>query len=503
MTRKLYRFHGGIHLEPRKELSNTRPITSAVVPKRLHIPLQQHVGEPAEPIVKPGDYVLKGQMVAKASAYVSVPVHASSSGTVVEIADHPVPHASGLAAPTLVIETDGKDQWIERKPVTDYRALDLSELRNRIRNAGIVGLGGAAFPSFIKLNPGPKKKLDTLVLNGAECEPYITCDDLLMRERPDQVIAGARVLMHAVQADRCLIGIEDNKPEAIAALTEAAAGDPDIEVVAVPTVYPTGGEKQLIWVLTGREVPSHGLPLDVGVVCLNVGTATAVHRAVNLGEPLISRIVTFSGTGIAQPRNLEVLIGTPVNELVEQCGGYKGEVARLIMGGPMMGFTLSSDHIPLVKAINAVLALAPAEVPASGPSMPCVRCMSCVEVCPTNLLPQQLYWNAHSKNFEATQDYNLFDCIECGCCAYVCPSHLPLVQYYRFAKTEIWAKERERKKADRARERAEFRKARHEREEQERAARLAAKKAAAKPAAGKAPAAAHESVSSDTSTTTG
>lgn len=487
MTRKLSGFHGGLHLPAHKTESTALPVARAPLPRRLYLPLQQHIGAPAEPVVKVGDTVLKGQVIAQAAGYVSVPVHAPSSGTVVALAELPIPHPSGLLAPTIVIETDGRETWVERQPITDYTRLHLSELRNRIRAAGIVGLGGAAFPSFIKLNPGPDRSVDTLILNGAECEPYITCDDMLMRERPEEIIAGAYIMLHAVQARRGLIGVEDNKPAAIAALRAAAGASTRIEIVPVATIYPTGGEKQLIQVLTGREVPSHRLPADMGVVCHNVATAAAVHRAVHLGEPLISRFVTVTGAGVAQPRNLEVLIGTPLRELIDVCGGYRGAVARLVIGGPLMGFAVNTDAAPVIKAANCILVATTADSPPAPPAMPCIRCGRCIEACPASLLPQDLYRHARARRFDRAQDYNLFDCIECGCCAYVCPSHIPLVQYYRFAKTEIWARERERQKADLARTRAEHRRERLEREKQERAARHAAKKDALRhgaPAAG-------------------
>jgi electron transport complex protein RnfC len=479
MSRRLYHFHGGLRLADRKQASTCAPITRPPLPRRLWLPLHQHIGEAAEPLVKAGERVAKGQMIARASAFVSAPLHAPSSGTVVEITEHAVPHVSGLKARTLVIETDGEDRWTPLEPIEDYTQIDLNQLRNRIRSAGIVGLGGAAFPTSIKVNPGPNRNIDTVILNGAECEPYISCDDMLMRERPEEIIAGAHILMHISGARQCLIAIEDNKPQAIASMQSAIADHDYMEVVEIPTVYPSGGEKQLIQILTGREVPSHRLPADVGVVCNNVGTAAAVHRAINLGEPLISRVITVTGGGVERPRNLEVLIGTPMNELLEFCG-LSDDDFHLIMGGPMMGFTVLDHSVPVIKASNCLLAATELDMPATPPPMPCIRCARCAEACPASLLPQQLYWHCRSQAFDKAQDYNLFDCIECGCCAYVCPSHIPLVQYYRYAKTAIWAKEREKAKADQARERMEFRKFRLEREQQERAARHAEKKAALK-----------------------
>ncbi len=482
MSRKLWHFPGGLHLPDHKALSTGQPSSQAAIPKHLVIPLQQHIGSPAKPQVAVGDTVLKGQMLAKPEGYVSAPIHASSSGTVIAIEEHPVPHPSGLAAPCIIIETDGDDRWVELTPHPDYRQLDPSELRNIIRDAGIVGLGGAGFPAFIKLNPGSRMAVDTLILNGAECEPYITCDDMLMRERANEVIAGARIMRHALQAKQCLIGIEDNKPEALTAIRDALErlGEKTIEAVQVPTRYPTGGEKQLIKVLTGKEVPSQGLPIDIGIVCHNVATAASVYRAVERGEPLLSRLVTITGHGAAQPQNLEVLVGTPMAALLEQAGGTRSESYKLVMGGPMMGFELQSTQLPVIKTTNCLLLATAEDAPERGPVRACIRCGECAKVCPALLLPQQIYWYARAKDFDKAQDYDLFDCIECGCCAYVCPSNLPLVQYYRFAKTEIWAQEREKKAADRARERHEFRIFRQEREKQERAARHKAKAKAVK-----------------------
>ena len=476
----LHRFHGGLHLPGNKEVSLQRPLARVPLPARLFLPLQQHIGTPAEPCVEPGEAVLKGQVLAYAEGYVSVPVHAPTSGTIVEVSEEPVPHPSGLAARCVVLEPDGEDSWLQRPRPGEYRSLNPSALRNRIREAGIVGLGGAGFPSFIKLNPGRRRKVELLVLNGAECEPYITCDDMLMRARPEEIIQGAEIMRHALGAEQCVIGLEDNKPEAAGALREALQQSPDarVQVIAVPARYPAGGEKQLIQVLTGREVPSHGLPLDIGIVCHNVATAAAVFRALVRAEPLIDRIVTVTGAGVKEPRNVEVAIGTPLRDVIEFCGGYSDDVKRLIVGGPMMGFTLDSDQVPVTKTTNCILVAGHAEAPDPLPALPCIRCGACVDVCPANLLPQQLYWYSRARDFEKTQDYHLFDCIECGCCAQVCPSHIPLVQYFRFAKTEIWSQEREKRKADHARQRHEFHLQRLEQEKREREERMRSKKEA-------------------------
>ncbi|MHB1332902.1 MAG: electron transport complex subunit RsxC [Sulfuriferula sp.] len=477
MTRQLYEFNGGVHPEEHKHASTSRPIGIAPLPKILIVPLRQHIGQAAKPVVAVGEQVLKGQMIGQADGYVSVAVHAPTSGTVTDIAHHVVAHPSGLTDLCVTITPDGADRWIEHSAL-DYRNMDPSHLRNLLRELGIAGLGGAVFPSFIKLNPGATQKVPTLILNGGECEPWITCDDMLMRERAADILAGAAVMRHMLHSDAVLVGIEDNKPEAIAAMQAAASQcDFAVEVVAVPTLYPGGGAKQLIKTLTGKEVPSGGRSTDIGVATFNIGTAYSLQRAVNHGEPLISRIVTITGN-VHRPQNFEVLVGTPLTELVRLTGATRDDTSGYVMGGPMMGFDLTSTEVPMVKATNCVLVKSPTLFPPAPPAMPCIRCGRCAQACPADLQPQELYWFARAKNFGKTQEYNLFDCIECGCCSYVCPSHIPLVQYYRYAKSEIWAKEKDKKAADLARDRHEFRQLRIEREQQERAAKLALKASA-------------------------
>ena len=476
----VHNFPGGLHLDDHKAESNGVPIRDLGLPARLMLPLQQHIGQAAEPVVAVGDRVLKGQVIARAVDYVSAPIHAPTSGTVVEVAELPIPHPSGLSDTCIVVEPDGEDRWDDLPPpIANYRETDPADLRERVRWAGIVGLGGAVFPTAVKLNVTGHRAIDTLIINAAECEPYITCDDRLMRERADDIVEGVGIIRHIIDARRCLIGIEDNKPEAIEALRAViTAAGADVEVVVVPSIYPSGGEKQLIKLLTDIEVPAHGLPASVGVVCQNVATAAAVTAAVLHGRPLIDRVVTVTGQGVETPGNFRVPLGTPVSFVIEQAGGYQADCAQLILGGPMMGFNLHTDQVPVTKATNCLLAAAANEMPAPEPERPCIRCGECARICPAQLLPQQLYWYARAHDFDKIQDFHLFDCIECGCCAYVCPAHIPLVHYYRYAKTEIWAQERERDKSDLARHRHEARQARLDRLERERKARLRKKKEA-------------------------
>ena len=475
-AQRLWRFHGGIHLPDEKALANASAIASLPLAERLWVPLQQHIGAPGRPLIAVGDLVRKGQMIAEPTGLISAPVHAPTSGRVLALEPHPVPHPSGLSAPCALIEPDGLETWAELPPpLADYPQLDPALIRERIRWAGVVGLGGASFPTSVKLTPGSERAIHTLIINGAECEPYITCDDRLMRERALRILDGVRILHHLLAVRSVLIGIEDNKPEAITAMQQALAAT-DLasytDIIAIPTLYPSGGEKQLIRILTGKEVPSSGIPAHIGIVCQNVGTAAAVADAVLEGRPLITRIVTITGRAITTPRNLEVPIGTPIEHLIAHCGGYREPSRKLICGGPMMGFELRDSATPITKATNCVLALSAAEAPDPEPALACIRCGRCAEVCPAKLLPQQLYWHARAKDLDRVQDYNVFDCIECGCCAQVCPSHIPLVQYYRYAKTEIWAREQEKRKSEQARSRHAAKQARLERQEQEKQARL-------------------------------
>jgi len=488
---ELHHFHGGLVLEGRKDLSNQTPIQNIRLPKTLVLPLQQSIGEMNTPLVSVGERVLKGQMLANSEATFSVPVHASAAGTVVAIEERPVAHPSGLQAPCVVIEVDAENpaQSIDLETI---ELTDPDRILEFLRDAGISGLGGAAFPTAVKLSAGRDSAVQTLIINGAECEPYISCDDRLMRERAELVMAGIRDVQKILAAKQILIGIEDNKTEAIEAMRQALqqAELPEARIVVVPSIYPTGGEKQLIEVLTGHQVPSHGLAFAIGIVCMNVGTCAAVAEALDNHHPLTDRIVTVSGHGIEKPGNYRVPIGTPIAHLLQQAGGVKNTPHRLVMGGPMMGFTLSSAEIPVVKACNSVLVATADDFSLQTPPQhdPCIRCGACVEVCPARLLPQQLYWYARADNVERLREHALFDCIECGCCATVCPSQIPLVQYYRAVKSEIRGAELARFKSDRARQRHEFRQERQEAQKRADEERRRQKKAAlaAKQAADKA-----------------
>ena len=473
MSRELFRFKGGVHPPEHKSDSSSQPIHSAPLPRKLVIPLRQHIGQAAKPVVNVGDRVLKGQMIGAADGYISAAVHASSSGVVTAIDLQPVPHISGLPDLCITVETDGRDEWIDHAPL-DYQAMAPAELRMQLRDMGLTGLGGAVFPSAVKLDPGTAHHCPTLILNGGECEPWITCDDVLMRHHADEILQGVAVMRHLLGSTEILVGIEDNKPEAIAAMQAAAQKmDFAVEVVAVPTLYPGGGAKQMIETLTGKQVPSGKLSTDIGIQVFNVGTAHALARAVHHGEPLISRLVTVTGH-VLRRQNFVVLIGTPMHTLITLAGERDGTTG-VLMGGPMMGVPMLNLEVPVVKATNCILVQSNELFPPLPAALPCIRCTRCADACPAELQPQELFRFAKAGDFGRAQEYHLFDCIECGCCSYVCPSHIPLVDFYRYAKSEIWAREKDKLAADQARERHEFRLFRQEREKKEKAEKLAAK----------------------------
>lgn len=474
----VHKFNGGVHPTGHKEASTKRPIAKLAIPEKLVLPLRQHVGYIPKIIVHVGDHVLKGQMLAEAEGSVSAAIHAPTSGTVTAISEEIIPHPSGLPDMCITLTPDGKDTWTTLQPV-DWRNTAKKELVARLRLSGIVGLGGATFPTHIKVRADGKSHVHTLVINAAECEPYITCDDMLMRERADEIVKGIEIVQHLLGAENCVIGIEDNKPEATRAMSTACKALANVSVKVVPTLYPSGDARRLIHLLLGTEIPHDKRSTDVGVQVFNVATVLAIYRYFAFGEPAVNRIVTMTGS-VNSPQNFEVLFGTPLQSLITAAGGAKADTTHFIMGGPMMGFDLPTINVPITKAANCIIAATPNLFAPPPPAMPCIRCARCADACPVNLQPQELYWFSKSDNFEKARDYNLFDCIECGCCTYVCPSNIPLVQYYRYAKSEIIAADKAKEAADLARERNEFRLARIEREKLERAQKHAERAASAK-----------------------
>ncbi|MFM5004630.1 electron transport complex subunit RsxC [Aeromonas hydrophila] len=467
----LWDFHGGIHPPENKDQSSLTPVVDAGLPPQLIIPVRQHAGPAGDLLVRVGDQVKKGQPLTRHDKGRFVPVHASTSGTITAIGHHTVAHPSGLDDLCITLTPDGEDAWGERQGRSDYWNLERGELLERIQQAGIAGLGGAVFPTHSKLD-GRGQLTEILIVNGLECEPYITTDDRLMQEYADEIMDGIRVLKHLLKPKLTLIGVEDNKPAAIGELTRHAT-DEDVLVKTVPTKYPSGGAKQTIELLTGRQVPKGGRAVDMGIMVLNVATVFAIKRAIIDGEPLISRIVTLTGDAFKKPGNAWVLLGTPVRWLLQRFELQPEADQRVIMGGPMMGFTLPHAMVPVVKATNCLLSPTRAELPPPGPEQACIRCSACADACPANLLPQELYWYSRAKEYDKAEGLNLFDCIECGACAWVCPSEIPLVQYYKIAKDDIREARAEAEKAERAKQRFEAKQARFEREKAAREARHA------------------------------
>lgn len=473
---KIFGLRGGVHPEGRKDMSVQGSIRTQPLPKKLYIPLQQHIGAPAIPLVSVGDTVLKGQLIASAQGTVSCSVHAPTSGTILALGNHAAPHPSGLPVPTITLESDGADQWIAIETVEDPFALAPEDIAERVAAAGIVGLGGATFPAALKLNLSRNSGVKTLIINGGECEPYLTCDDRIMRERAVAIVEGIHLIASAVAAQEVLVGIEDNKPEAIAAMQAAAQGS-TVKIVVMPSMYPMGSEKQIIQVLTGHEVPAGGRPADIGVLVHNVATAYAVQQAIRLGKPLVSRIVTISGGAIKTACNVEVLIGTPVQELIEFAEGYTQPAARLVLGGPMMGQQFTQTSVPVVKGTSGVLALLASEI-GQAEASPCIRCSTCVRACPVGLLPLEMAAHIRAADLSGAVTLGLKDCISCGSCSYVCPAHIPLVHYFNYAKGDLAAQERAKLKQEATKKLAEGRSERMARIERERAAAAAKRKAA-------------------------
>lgn len=484
MGLRFFGFRGGVHPDGHKEATAHQAISTLPLPERLFVPLQQHIGAPAEPVVRVGQPVLKGELIGRSTGTISAPVHAPTSGRVAAIAEYTAPHPSGLPVLTIALEADGEERRIDRSAPADPLALDPEEIATRVGAAGIVGMGGATFPAAVKLRLRQRSPIHTLIINGGECEPYLSCDDRLMRERPTAIIQGVRIMLRALGTERAVVAIEDNKPEAAAALIEACARIDELEVVVVPTRYPMGSEKQMIQAVTGLEVPAGGLSSDVGVLVHNVGTAYAVEQALTAGRPLISRVVTVVGGAVQAPRNVEAPIGALVSDLLAYCGGCGEQPARLIMGGPMMGQVLPHPRVPVVKGSSGILALSAQE---AGPRRPgaCIRCGRCVSACPVGLVPLEMAAFTRSGDLNGAVRYGLVDCIGCGSCSYVCPAQIPLVHYFNYAKGELAARQRMEHKNNETRKLAEARSARMERIRQAKAKAAATRRAerAAKQAA--------------------
>ncbi|KIC85236.1 electron transport complex subunit RsxC [Pantoea agglomerans] len=466
---KVWDFQGGIHPPEMKTQSNGTPLSELPLPHRFIIPLKQHIGHEGEICVAPGDKVLRGQPLTFGTGRM-LPVHAPTSGVIEDIGQHMTAHPSGLSELCIFLTPDGDDRWMPLDPLPDYRQHPRADIVQRIHDAGIAGLGGAGFPTATKLKGG-LRGVKTLIINAAECEPYITADDRLMQDYAAEVLEGSRIFAWVLQAEQVLIGIEDNKPEAIAALKQALGSERDLQIRVIPTKYPSGGAKQLTRILTGKEVPHGGRSSDIGVLMQNVGTAWAVKRAIINGEPITERVVTLTGEAIAQPRNVWSRLGTPISHLLHQVGFTPAPRQMVIMGGPLMGFTLPSLDVPVVKITNCILAPSASEMGNNDEEQSCIRCSACADACPAKLLPQQLYWFSQGGDHDKARAHHIDDCIECGACAYVCPSNIPLVQYYRQEKAELRAIDLEAKRTLEAKARFEARQARLEREKLAREAR--------------------------------
>lgn len=479
-TASIFSFHGGIHPAENKAQSLQLPLGRPSLPSELILPLGQHIGQSSRPLVKVGDSVLKGDAIAINNGFLSSFLHAPTSGTVSAIEERLIAHPSGLSDLCIILTPDGKDTWTTLEPLNNWQDISKTDVLAYLSEMGIIGMGGAGFPTQVKLQGAHKNPLTHFIINAAECEPYITADDMLIREKTLELVLGIEILQHLVEAENVVIGIEDNKPTAIAALkTVLTQRNSNIQVAVVPTKYPSGGEKQLIQLLTGKEVPSGQYPADIGILCQNVGTCVAVHDAIKLGRPLISRFTTLTGDALNAPQNVEVLLGTPISHLLDYADANPNALHRLIMGGPMMGYTIDSPLVPIVKTSNCILAASKKELPTPAPEQACIRCGMCEQACPASLLPQQLLWFSKSQEFEKAEHHNLFDCIECGACSYVCPSSIPLVQYYRHTKSSIREAREANVKSDLAKQRFEARKARQDAEAAEKEAkRLARQKAA-------------------------
>ncbi|TYB31472.1 MAG: electron transport complex subunit RsxC [Candidatus Mcinerneyibacterium aminivorans] len=432
---KVLTFKGGIHPPEGKELSEDKSLKKLKIPEQVIIPLSQHIGAPAKPIVEIGDEVKTGQKIAEANSKISANIHSSITGKVKAIGEYLHP-ALGKARAVVIEKTEG-DEWIENKKIEDYDSVDSEKLVEIIRERGIVGMGGATFPTDVKLSPPPWKDIDYVILNGAECEPYLTCDDRLMREKTEEIIEGLKIIMKIVDADKGFIGIEHNKPSAIKNIQKLCKNINNIEVKIVKTKYPQGAEKQLIKAITNREVPVGGLPLDVGVVVQNVGTSLAIYEAIVEGKPLIERAVTVSGEAMNDTANFIVRIGDTFENLIEKAGGLKDNVKKIISGGPMMGIAQHSvKNVPVLKGVSGILAFTDKKTH-HDEELPCISCASCVDICPMKLIPSKIVKFIKNEKYEEADELEISACIECGSCAYVCPSKIPIVQYMKIGKNEV------------------------------------------------------------------
>jgi len=445
VSMKLKTFKKGVHPEEYKFLSEHKALERLPIPEEVFIPVHQHIGAPCRPLVEKGQTVKTGEIIGQSTGFVSSPIHATISGTVKTIDNFP--HPLGINGLMIHITSDGKDEWIKSFDETsNWENLSTDEIVELVQKAGIVGLGGAAFPTHVKLSPSKEKKIDTFVLNGCECEPYLTADHRMMVEQSEGVVLGTKILMKALNVSRGVIGVENNKPDAIAAMEKATSAFNNIEVIPLKVKYPQGAEKMLIKAVINRNVPTGGLPLDVGVVVNNVGTAIAVAEAVTKNKPLIERVVSITGDGIKEPKNVIARIGTPFQNLIDFCGGLTDNTVKIIMGGPMMGITQHTLNVPVIKATSGILCLTDLSV-IKHKEYPCIQCGTCIGACPMNLLPTRLARFAQVENWQMAEDLGILNCVECGSCAFVCPSQIPLVQRIRIGKLRINEMKRKEKPA--------------------------------------------------------
>ena len=431
-------FPGGVHPPDSKEYSKNYAIEEIPLPSKVIISLSQHIGSPAKPVVKIGDNVLTGQKIAEAQGFVSIPMHASISGKITKIAKFP--HTTGTIQMGIEITGDGQDKWIELENKKKYLSMSVEKMKKRISDAGICGMGGAGFPTHVKLSPPKEKPIDTLILNGIECEPYLTADYRVMLEQPEEIINGLKILMKIVDAKKSIIGIEANKPDAIKKMIELTKNEKSIKVIGLKLKYPQGAEKQLIYAATKRKVPNKGgLPMDIGVIVQNVGTSIAVYEAVRYNKPLIDRVITVTGKIVRNPKNLKARIGILCFDLLEYCGGTTEKIGKVISGGPMMGFALSTLDTPIAKVSSGLLLLDKKEAHKDVEST-CLRCGRCVDICPMNLVPSLIAHNVRYNDWDMAEKYGVLDCMKCGSCVYVCPSHIKLIQWIDIGKIKVMEK---------------------------------------------------------------